>query len=298
MNLLASTRRISRQAGFTIMEVLVSMFISAMIMTAVLASLESTQKAVDAIHNITLTERAGPQLVEMFRRDIRRLAVFDNGQYSILRGESQTKRGTDADKIDMLVHGRSVLPQYDAIYDRKIYAPVNEVGYWVRERAGSADFLELYRREDFMVDDEPWAGGNFSMLNDRIVRFDLQYYEEPEFDPLPEDDWDSLEMAQLPFAIELALELEIQPRKSAESRAIIGANRSRLEFTDILTISEPTRFVFRNRLFPMVPGVDATGSGQAAGAGDPSSESQEDITEGIGEGGTNTVGVSRSPSGG
>ncbi|MCH2102135.1 MAG: prepilin-type N-terminal cleavage/methylation domain-containing protein [Planctomycetes bacterium] len=244
-----------RSAGFTLMEVLVSMFISALIMTAILGSLESTQKAVDSIHNITETERAGPMLVQMFRRDLDRLAVYDAGEYTLLTGESKNLGGVDADRINMIVVGRSVIPHYDPVLDRRTHAPINEVGYWVRNRDGSADFLELYRREDFLVDDEYDRDGSFSMLNDRIISFNLQYYDEPDFDPVPEDQWDSTLEAQLPYCIEMFLELEIQPRKSAESRQILGANRARLEFGDLLVIPEPTRFLFRNRMHPVVPGI-------------------------------------------
>ncbi len=263
--------------GFTLMEVLVSMFISALIMTAIFASLESTQKAVDAIHNITLTERAGPQLVEMFRKDLERLAVYDAGEYTLLKGESKNLRGVDADRINMLVVGRSVLPQYNALIDRMTYAPINEVGYWVRNRDGSADFLELYRREDFLVDDDIEREGNFSMLNDRIISFNLQYYREPDYDPVPDDNWDSSLEAQLPYCIELFLELEIQPRKSAESKQILGANRARLEFADLMVIPESTRFLFRNRLHPVIPGLEMGGSSSPAaddGTGETPTDSE------------------------
>lgn len=277
-----------RASGFTLMEVLVAIFISSLIMTAVLQSLEATQRAVDAIHNVTLTERAGPQLVEMFRKDLERLAIYDAGKYTLLKGDDEMLRGVDADRIDMLVYGRSVIPRYDPVADARMRAPINEVGYWVRAREGSVDFLELYRREDFMVDDEPWSGGSFSMLNDRIISFGLQYYEAPEFDPRTEDNWDSAREAQLPYCIELTLELEIQPRKSAESREILGANLARLEFQDLIVIPEPQRFLFRNRLHPMVPGLDAGGG--EGGTGAPSEDELNDVAD--------TGGVNRSGGGG
>lgn len=293
----AARRRGSGNSGFTLMEVLVSMFISAMIMASIFQSLESTQKAVDAIHNITLTERAGPQLVEMFRKDLERLAVYDAGEYTLLKGESKNLRGVDADRINMLVVGRSVLPQYNPLIDRLTYAPINEVGYWIRNRDGSADFLELYRREDFLVDDDIEREGNFSMLNDRIISFNLQYYREPDFDPIPDDNWDSTLESQLPYCIELFLELEIQPRKSAESKQILGANRARLEFADLMVIPESTRFLFRNRLHPVVPGIDMGGSsapasGEDGGANPTDAELQDvgasngiNVTGGRGSGG-------------
>ncbi len=274
-----------RTSGFTLMEVLVSMFISAIIMTGVLSSLDSAQKAVDAIHNITLTERAGPQLMEMIRKDIARLAVYDAGEYVIMKGESKSLRGADADRLDMLVYGRSTFPQTHPFLNRHIHAPINEVGYWLREREGPLDFLELYRREDFMVDDEPYGGGNFAMLNDRIVNLDLVYYAKPEFDPAKEDNWDSAQLASLPYCIELHLELEIQPRKSGESLKILGANRSLLEFQDMLVVPEATRWTFRNRLFPQIPGAGGVSDPNQ----DPTSEaelgdSSSSVTGNVGSG--------------
>ena len=73
----------------------------------------------------------------------------------------------------------------------------------------------------------------------------------------------TVEEAQLPYCIELNLQLEIQPRKSAESKQILGANRARLEFTDFLVIPEATRWKFRNRLYPTLSGSGAAGSPSA-----------------------------------
>lgn len=275
--------------GFTLMEVLVAMFISAMIMVAVLGSLDSTQKAVDAIHNITLVEKAGPRLVSMIRDDLSRLAVYDAGEYQVLNGENRTSpRGADADRINMLVHRRSANPYPDPLTGRKFRAPVNEVGYWVRQRPDSDDFLQLYRREDFMVDDEPFLGGYFSPLNDRIISFNLVYYGEPEFDPYGEDDWDSMQEGQLPYCIELYLELEVQPRKSAESRQILGANYARLEFADYLVIPEATRWNFRNRIHPTLTGAGTATDPAASGDGSGQEGASQDQMDAI----TNSTGVS------
>jgi prepilin-type N-terminal cleavage/methylation domain-containing protein len=262
--------------AFTLMEVLVSLFISAMIMTAIFASLESTQKAVDTIHNITLTERSGPTLVHMIREDLARLAVYDSGSYQLLKGESRVLHGADADRLDMLVQGRSTMPFMDPYLNRPLYGPINEVGYRLRERPGSSDFMQLFRREDFLVDDDPYNGGSYAMLNDRIISFNLGYYEKPAFDPKPKENWDTQENAQLPFCIALDLELEIQPRKSSESKEILGANRARLEFNDFLVISESTRWVFRNRIYPTVPG------GSGAGANDSTNSASNDMINDIG----------------
>ena len=266
-----------RKAGFTLMEVLVSLFISAMIMTAILSSLDSTQRAVDAIHNLIQTESTGPKLMALLREDLSRIAVYDMDGYEVLSGTSHTLHGADADRLDFIAHTQSRIPHYDPLLDVYVRAPLVEIGYWVRERPGSSDFLELYRREDFLLDEEPFRGGNWAMLNNRIINFSLLYAGEPAYEPSWEEEWNSMDMGGLPFLFEVSMELEIQPRKSSESRLLLGANRSRLEFQDFLRIPEPVRWSFRNRIHPTVPGEDEAEQGTT---GTEPSVEQSDILRG------------------
>ena len=66
---------------------------------------------------------------------------------------------------------------------------VHEVGYRLRPNPTDDDFLEIYRREDFGVDDEPFDGGNYTFLHDRVKRFDVQVFTEDGPDAEPLDDW-------------------------------------------------------------------------------------------------------------
>ncbi len=255
-----------RKAGFTLIEVLVSLFISAMILTAILSSLDSTQRAVDAIHNLIQTESTGPKLMALLREDLGRIAIYDMDEYEVLTGTSRTLHGADADRLDFIAHTQSRIPHYDPLLDVYVRGPLVEVGYWVRERPGSSDFLELYRREDFLLDEEPFRGGNWALLNNRIINFSLLYAGEPAYEPSWEEEWNSMDQGGLPFLFEVSMDLEIRPRKSSESRLLLGANRSRLEFQDFLRIPEPVRWSFRNRIHPTVPGEDeenAEGEGTA-----------------------------------
>ena len=56
-----------KRAGFSLLEVLVALLISALVMTSVLGSLDYTQQAVDAIYNVIETETAGPRILEAIR---------------------------------------------------------------------------------------------------------------------------------------------------------------------------------------------------------------------------------------
>ena len=277
-----SLRGLPRAAAFTLMEILVALLIAALVMTSVLSSLDYTSQAVDAIHNVIETESAGPRIMALVREDLSRLAVYDAAEYRILKGNSDSLGGADADRIDFLVYRRSTRPRLDPVTTRMQYSPLVEVGYRVRRNPRSSDFLELYRREDFLHDDKPFEDGSFTLLYDRLINWDVLYYEKPEYDPVWEEEWDSSEMEALPYAIEFRMELEIQPRRSSESLAILGSNRARLEFQDILTVPEPVRWVFRNRLHPVLPTPPAAAG---AGLGGPGEEGEgEGPPEGAGPG--------------
>lgn len=260
--------------AFTLMEVMVALFISAMVVTGVLASLDYTQRAVDAVHNIVETESIGPRVMDLIREDLARVAVYDAAEYRVLRGENASIGGADADRLDLLVQRRSTRPFHDLVREAEVYAPLCEVGYRLRPNPRLPDFLELYRREDFFADDRPFEDGEFTLLYDRVLNFDVRYYERPEADPRWEDEWDSEERESLPYAIEVRMDLEVQPRRSLESLGILGANRARLTFEDILVVPEEVRWVFRQRLHASVPappqeeGAGATPGGAGEGGAD------------------------------
>ena len=257
------------RCGFTLIETLLAVMISGMIMTAVLASVSYTQSAVDAVHNVIETENAGPRILAQIREDLSRMCVYDADEYRVFLGEDHSIAGADADRMDFLVRRRSTRPQLDFSTGRRVYAPLVEVGYRLRQNPESSDFLELYRREDFLHDEDPFRDGSFTLLYDRVVNFQVRYLERPELDPIYEDNWDSEEMEGLPFAIEIELEIEIQPRVSRESLGILGANRARYTYQDIITLPEELRWVFRNRLHPVrpAPGGGAE-SGETGGGGE------------------------------
>ena len=252
--------------GFTLMEVLISLAIMGMVMATVMQTVDQTRIAVDAIHNVMETENTGPRILQTIRRDLESVAVYDVKEYKVLKGENQTQLGQEADKLDLLVRRRGTVPMDLPNRKSPVYAPLNEVGYRLRQKPLRPDFLELYRREDALVDEDPFRDGSFTLLYDRVITLDIRYTEEPETNPVWIDSWDSAERESLPFAVDVFLEIEVQPRRSMESLNILGANRSRLEFADVFHFPEEQRWRFRNRIHPQHPDDAET----AADATDPS----------------------------
>ncbi len=259
----------SARRGFSLVEMLIAMAMTALIMTTVSQALESTSKAVDAIHNLVESESTGPRVLELLREDLSRLAVYDTRDYKLLKGDNEMIFGADADRLDIVVYSQSKVPFELPGMDDLTRAAVNEVGYRVRESPLRKDFLELYRREDPMLDDRPLKGGSFTLLYDRVVSFDLGYAANPEHSPVWKDNWDSESEESLPFAIRVFLEMEVQPRKSYESIGIMGRNLSRLDFEDFMVIPEETRWRFRHRIHPTrVQSDDSTDDPTVPGSGE------------------------------
>lgn len=256
-----------KNRGFSLLEVLISLAIMGMIMTTVMQTVDQTRLAVDAIHNIMETENNGPRIMERMREDLESIAVYDVDEYKVFKGVNRTLLGAEADQMDMIVRSRGRTPVSVPGIDHEVFAPLNEVGYRLRANPLRDDFMELYRREDPLVDDDPFRDGTFTLLYDRIVSLEIRYTKEPDINPLWIDDWDSEVRQTLPFAVDIFMELEVQPRRSLESLNILGANRARLEFNEVYHFSERTRWRFRNRLYSTAPG-ESGGTNSASTEGE------------------------------
>ena len=89
---------------------------------------------------------------------------------------------------------------------------MTEVGYACRQNDDNSEWLELWRREDYFVDKDPTAGGQYSLIYDKIRSFDLKYY------PIPEestekhglDEWDSRTKHGIPYAIVMTIEYDVE----------------------------------------------------------------------------------------
>jgi len=92
----------------------------------------------------------------------------------------------------------------------------------LRPNPASDDFLEIYRREDFGVDDKPFDGGEFAFLHDRVKAFEIRIYREDGVEAEPIESWgdSSSEFVGLPARIEVELVLELAPRLVREQLVV------------------------------------------------------------------------------
>jgi type II secretory pathway component PulJ len=207
-----SARPAAPRAGFSAVEVLLVLLIMSGIMLTITQILQTARGTRDLVHNVQELELAGPAILDQLERDLRALATFDREPAEWLVIESNVNQGLDADRIDFVSNTNSLV-----IFEgreRFLKADTNEVGYCLRENPRENDFLEIYRREDFGVDDEPLAGGRYTFLHDRVLGFDIQVYEKDGPDEEPLETWGTSDDKKqgLPARIEVALTLELAPR--------------------------------------------------------------------------------------
>jgi type II secretion system protein J len=199
--------------GFTLVELLVTVAIMALVMTALLATLQSTVKAHDVAAVDVASVRDGPRILDMVERDLHSLHVYNLKDGNVLKGVSARPGGLRGDRIDFVAvrdSSRRIADPTGLDDMADVASSVNEVGYRLRPSA-SNDFLELWRREDLFVDDDPFDGGTFEKIHDHVTRFEITYLDHLGDKAEEATEWDMTEKKKLPGGVRIDLELQISP---------------------------------------------------------------------------------------
>lgn len=261
-------RKLGARAAFTLVEVLVVLLIVSGIMLAMTQLLEAARISRDTIHNIQETQLAGPAIMDLIERDLRALVAYDRPPDQLLRIKNRVILGHDADRIDFLTSTDSVVAtEIDRNFLR---ADINEVGYMLRVNPKDDEFLELYRREDFFVDEEPFDGGAYTFLHDHVKHFEIQVFEEDGRDAKPIEEWGVREdQVGLPKRIEIRLTLEIAPRLTQEQVRFAPVDMRTITYTRILRFGDDLLAQVEISPSPRIPALGSapTPSGIGGGAG-------------------------------
>jgi prepilin-type N-terminal cleavage/methylation domain-containing protein len=202
------------RSGFTLIEVLLALSIMAWIMLQMTMILQMARTSRDSIHNTQELQLAGPAILQRIESDLRALTLYDRDPRFALRVENHVVSGFEADSLDFVCTTDGLLHHREQANEPFRYADVNEVGYHLRPNPESDDFLELYRREDFGVDDRPFEGGAYAFLHDRVKGLEIRVYDEDGVDAEAEEAWggDGDEFSGVPARLEIELTLEMAPR--------------------------------------------------------------------------------------
>ena len=272
-------RQTSKRAGFTLAEVLLTLLIMGGILLSMTQILTAARTSRDTIHNIQEARLAGPAIMDRIERDIRALLVYNIPRSGHISIKNRVMLGMDGDSIDFLTTTDSLSPHPE--FDRYVRTDINEVGYCLRPSEVDDDFLEIYRREDAGIDDEPFKGGTYTFLHDRVKAFDIQVFEEDGEDAEPIDEWGEEATKEeyqegLPARIEISLTLELAPRITKERISAVPLSRRTLVYKRIIRLPESLRLSLAEMPVPIVPvpatGAEGEGEEGAAGGGSTTDE--------------------------
>jgi len=229
------------RAGFTLAEVLLTVLIMSGILVSITQILHAARVSRDTIHIIQETQLAGPAIMDMIERDLRGLLIANRTRQDHLRVTHRVMMGLDGDSLDFVTTTDNLIMRTDR--QRFVRSDINEVGYRLRPSPVYDDFLEMYRREDQGVDDDPYGGGEYSFLHDRVKGFDLRVFSEDGIDATPLDEWGQKddESIGLPARLEITLTLELQQRVAREQLAMNYARKSLMTYKRVIRLPEILR---------------------------------------------------------
>jgi general secretion pathway protein J len=203
---LESRRR--RRLGMTLLEVLVSLGVMAMISLLIYGAFDSMSRGRRGEQLRSDRARQGRDAVERMSRELSEafLSLHNpNNQALLTRGTAFiAQNGAQYDRVDFQAFAHRRIEKDAKESDQ------SEIGYFVTKDPENEGKMDLVRREQSPADTDPKRGGVVNVIAEDVERFDLQY-----LDPLTGqwlENWDSTQLTgqqnRLPLEVRISLELK------------------------------------------------------------------------------------------
>ncbi len=260
------------ESGFTLLELLVAMTLAAVVITLVLDVFSTTLYSRQEVRALGEPMSTGPQILDMVEDDLQSIWTYDIKDGRVFKGVNHDIAGYDADRLHLIVGGTTVtaVRQPD---DSMRYAPVAEVSYVVRANPENAELLELWRREDPLIDEEPEKGGNYQLLTNRLRGrdgFRVTYFEDIGKEAEELTEWDSKERKTLPRRVRIEFVLV----RSGATHDVLGGevdeNVARVIFYKrdvVLSAKQSFALAPGSALVPVIPDGPPEPEGEQQGGG-------------------------------
>lgn len=198
-----------RPRGFTLIEVMLTVAITATVFAMVAGILLSVISSSERIEKLLRTEKAGYGILATLRRDLTGVYAYALGGPAF-KGEDKDVGGRDADELRFVTTAR-VLP----VEDGRPPPALVEVGYRLREAEQPGTGLSLFRRAAPYEGDPLDGPGEYVEIFTGIESLQLTYLD-PEDDEWKES-WSDEE--GLPAAVKVELKLVLSDAERAEAEA-------------------------------------------------------------------------------
>ncbi|MBI5360414.1 MAG: prepilin-type N-terminal cleavage/methylation domain-containing protein [Planctomycetes bacterium] len=183
--------------GFTLLEVVLTLAILAIVLSVVYGTLTSTLSVNEQIDNLFASAEVGPALIKIMSDDIKSLLNASALKHSV-QGKDGVIGAWEADRLDFV----SSKDSWDS--DRKVHAPVTEVGYYLTESQSWPGLFTLIKRKQPFIDDKPFEGGYLFELYDKVRSLTFKYFDGENWI----DTWDDTQKS-IPEAIQVILTFHI-----------------------------------------------------------------------------------------
>ncbi len=234
----------ARQAGFTLIEIMIAMAIATTLMLLVSMTFSGLTQTHMAVENLTESTEAGSRILNLIERDLRGLWHHNIKENRVFMGRNQDIAGSPADRLDFLTNVDSVGMVLDTT-DQYKRTTLCEVGYWLRQNSKNTLLMELWRREDPLVDNDLLTEGQFQLVHDRVRSFNITYYETLGHRAEEVFEWDSSKESKLPRR--LKIEFTVERRL---------ANRNRVADIEVEDFEKLTKTYVRHIVFdPRLPDI-------------------------------------------
>jgi prepilin-type N-terminal cleavage/methylation domain-containing protein len=94
-----SRRQAKATAGFTLVEIVVTVLIMGLMLTGITRLLTTVRTSRDLVHNIQEQQLAGPAILDLVERDLRGIFTTSMPLKSHLRVMDNVRMGLDADRL-------------------------------------------------------------------------------------------------------------------------------------------------------------------------------------------------------
>jgi general secretion pathway protein J len=199
-------RRRASQRGLTLLEVLVSVGILAMVSTLIYGAFDGMQRSRVGIERIDERYHQGRQALSRMSRELQSAFLSLHQPQNIQSSVRNTIfLGTDSgssDRIDFTSFSHQRLLRNVHESDQ------NEISYFMGRDPDRSDKYDLLRREQKEIDLDPQKGGVVNVLCEDVISFDVQYLE-----PMTDtwlDSWDSTQASQQYQYMRLPLQVRIR----------------------------------------------------------------------------------------
>ena len=196
-----------RQSGFTLIEVLLAVAITATVMMTVGTTFRVLLEARELIDELSESTEAGPRILNLIERDLHGIWTYNIDDNAVFRGRDMDVGSFEADRMDFLTTTDAVGHVLDS-QGMPVRPSLCEVGYWFKQNPRYRDLIELWRREDPLIDRDLITEGSFQLVHDRIKSFKVTYYKELGNDAEELLEWDSRENDRLPRRIKIEFTIE------------------------------------------------------------------------------------------